>query len=358
MTTPAVGLPHVNYKPRLPEGYRPGIGVIGCGGIVKNAHLPAYRKAGLTVVGVYDIAPEATAGVQERFGVQHIFGSVEELLSRPDIEIVDIATFPEQRIPLVMAALSAGKHVLAQKPLALDIGLAREAVQEADRRGLKFAVNQNGRWSPPWRVATLLLQQGAIGETLAVTHLFDTHFGWITGSRFDAMRHWCIFDYAIHWFDITRCWLEGKHIAEVRAREYRVPGQPPDSLSDWGIEVDMVCQDGTNALIRSIGGAVTRQGGHPFWLHGTRGTIRGNVLASRPGGDYVELEAGGMACRYDLEGQWFPDAFIGTMGELMCAIAEAREPYHSARHNLLSLQLTLAACRSAEQGGQPVKVEG
>ena len=106
-------------------------------------------------------------------------------------------------------------------------------------------------------------------------------------------------------------------------------------------------------MMRGIGCAEARKGGHPFWIHGTDGTIRGSVL----GGDFVELEKDGVSSRYELEGQWFPDGFGGTMGELLCAIAEDREPFNSARHNLLSLQMTLAACQSADEDGNPVAIE-
>jgi hypothetical protein len=57
-----------------------------------------------------------------------------------------------------------------------------------------------------------------------------------------------------------------------------------------------------------------------------------------------------------LEGEWWPDGFAGAMGELISAVAEDREPYNSARHNLLSLELALAACESAERDGAPVSV--
>lgn len=348
---------HLDYQPRFPDGYRPGIGIIGCGGIVKNAHLPAYHKHGLRVVGVYDVAPEATSGVQERFGVERVFDSLDNLLAHPEIEVVDVATHPEQRVPLIRRALEAGKHVLAQKPLALSVEEARSVVEEARRRGLKLAVNQNGRWSPPWRIATLLIQQGLIGDPFAVTHLYDMKFGWIPGTPFDRLAHFAIYDYSVHWIDITRCWLESKTVASVRARDYRLPHQPPEGKTPWGAWVEIAYDDGSNAMIRAIGGAETRQNAHPFWIHGTEGTIRGSVL----GQDYVELERDGVTHRYQLQGAWFPDGFAGTMGELLCAIAEDREPYNSARHNLLSLDLTLSACRSADQDGAPVSpaaVEG
>ena len=111
-------------------------------------------------------------------------------------------------------------------------------------------------------------------------------------------------------------------------------------------------------MIRGIGGAATTRPSKPFWIHGTEGTIRGHVLGSGnvPGSELIELERDGARTRFELDGTWHSQGFAGTLSELVCAIAEEREPYNSARHNLLSLELTLAACRSADQGGEPVAI--
>ena len=77
----------------------------------------------------------------------------------------------------------------------------------------------------------------------------------------------------------------------------------------------------------------------------------------RPGSELVELERNGARTQFELDGTWHSQGFAGTMAELVSAIAEGREPYHSARHNLLSLELTLAACRSAEADGNPVPID-
>ncbi len=337
----------IDYHPLFPDGYRPGIGIVGCGQIVKKAHLPAYEKYGCNVVGVYDISPEATRGVPQR-----VFGTLEELLADPEVEIVDIATHPAARVQLVRQALAAGKHVLAQKPLALDLRAARSMVEEAERLGLTLAVNQNGRWTPAWRIATQLVEQGAIGDVFAVTHLFDRGFHFVLEfPHFDEIEHLLLYDHAIHWIDISRCWLERKEPVGVRAAEYRSPGQPPQTKQPWGGWIDIQYADGSSATIRSIGGAATSRPGCPFWIHGTQGTIRGSVLL---GSDYVELERDGSFTRFDFDAEWYPDAFAGAMAELMSAVAEGREPYNSGRHNLLTLELTLAAVRSAERGGRRV----
>jgi predicted dehydrogenase len=345
----------LDYRPAFPSGYEPGVGIVGCGGIAKTWHLPAYGEYGVDVVGVYDPLPEATDGVQARFPfVRRIYGSLDELLADPEIQIVDIATRPDVRVELIARAVEAGKHVLAQKPLAPDARAAREVVEEAERRGIKVAVNQNGRWSPAWRIATLLVEQGAVGDVLAVTHLHDRPLPPLVGTHFDELPHFTIYDYCVHWIDISRCWLDGKTVEWVRALDYRPPNQPPETNSPWAAWIEVRYEDGASTFIRSAGNASTARPGCPFWIHGTEGTIRGSVLLES---DFVELDRDGAISRYELEGAWYLDGFAGTLGELVTAIAEEREPSNSARHNLLSLQITLAACRSAEQDGRAVTLD-
>ena len=337
-----------DYRPRFPDEFRPGVGIIGCGGIVKLAHLPAYTDSGVDIVGVYDVAPEATDGIRARFPVVgRVFDSVEELLADPRIDVVDIATHPAARRSLIERAIDAGKHVLSQKPFAVDLATARDLVERADRAGVRLAVNQNGRWAPPWRIATLLVEAGEVGEVCAVTHLFEHDFDWTVGTSYDEMEHFVLYDFAIHWIDITRCWLREKTVTTVSAREYRTPAQRPGQQAPWGALIAIDYEDGSNAAIRSLGVA-THRPGNPFWIHGTEGTIRGSI---RKGTDFVELERAGELRRFELEGEWLPTGFAGTLAELCNAIAQDREPFNSARDNLLSLQMTLAACRSADEKG-------
>ena len=352
--TSTASAPALDYRPAFPANYRPGVAIVGCGAIAKSHHLPAYGRYGVNVVGVYDPLPDATAGVREQFPfVGRVYGSMGELLGDREVEIVDIATRPDVRVALIEQAAEAGKHVLAQKPLAPDLGDAVKVTQRAERLGVKVAVNQNGRWSPPWRLATLLLEQGAIGDVFAVTHLHDRPLPPLVGTHFDELEHFAIYDYAVHWIDICRCWLGSKAVASVRAVEYRTPDQPAHAKSPLGAWIEIRYTDGTSALIRSVGAGRTSRPSCPFWIHGTEGTIRGSVLLA----EALELERDGVIEEFELDGAWNPAGFAGTLAELASAIVEQREPYNSARHNLLSLQLTLAACRSAEQDGRPVALD-
>jgi predicted dehydrogenase len=141
--------------------------------------------------------------------------------------------------------------------------------------------------------------------------------------------------------------------AHVRGRDFRTPNQPEESLTPWGLLVEIDYADGASVVIRGTGGEPSKQEGHPFLINGANGKIRGSVL----GNDFVELEIGGTTTKYHYDGAWFPDGFAGTMGELISAIAEDREPSNSARHNLMSLQLTLAAVDSADKDGVPMTIE-
>jgi len=346
--------PEVDVRPSFPDGVRPGIAIVGCGGVARDGHLPAYAKYGFNVVGLHDRTRAKAEELARLFSVPHVFSTLDDVLADAAVEIVDLATRVEGRVDLIRRALAAGKHVLAQKPLAEDTRDAAAVVAEADAAGLRLAVNQNGRWAPAWRAATLLVERGAVGEVFAVTHLLDKALDFVLDApRVNALEHFLIHDYLIHWIDISRCWLDGKAPASVRALEYRTPNQPAATGGGWAGTVDVLYGDGSNASIRSVGRAVTARPSCRFWIHGTEGTIRGSVLH---GSDFAELERDGRVEPVPLEGAWWPDGFAGTMGELVSAIAQDREPFNSARHNVLSLELTLAACRSAEHGGAAVDV--
>src|SRR3954467_7782027 len=118
---PRVAAPPLAYRPRDPKRYRPGIGLIGCGGISKW-HLTAYRAAGYRVLALCDLALDRARERRDEFYPEATAtDNVEEVLARDDIEVLDITTPPPDRPPLVEAALRARKHVLSQKPFVLDL---------------------------------------------------------------------------------------------------------------------------------------------------------------------------------------------------------------------------------------------
>ncbi|MDQ0727665.1 Gfo/Idh/MocA family protein [Microbacterium sp. W4I20] len=104
------------YRPTFPE-HRLGVGIVGAGAIARSAHLPAYREWDVPVVAVTSRTVADAQALAADFGIATVHESLESLLADPRVEVVDLATGPAGRVELIAAAVAAGKHVLAQKPL-------------------------------------------------------------------------------------------------------------------------------------------------------------------------------------------------------------------------------------------------
>jgi predicted dehydrogenase len=343
-----IAAPKLAYQPRDPRSYRPNIGLIACGGIT-SAHLRAYKAAGYKVVALCDLIEGRALKRQEEFYPKaDVYVDYRDVLARPDIEVVDIATHPKDREPLLEAALRAGKHVLSQKPFVLDLDFGQKLIKLADRKSVKLAVNQNGRWSPPFAYARGAISAGLLGEVFAAHLSVHWDHNWVKGKPFDKIRHCILYDFAIHWFDILNCFMGSKKARKVYATWARSPGQiaTPKMLAQVGIEYD-------NAQASLTFDADVRCGGQARnYIAGTAGTLVSGPEGEDP--ERVTLYTPKGFGKPKLRGRWFPDGFHGTMGELLRAIEEDREPYNSARHNLESLALCFAAVASAESG-LPVK---
>jgi predicted dehydrogenase len=331
------------YKPRDPRTYNPPIGLIGCGGITRD-HLKAYKSAGYNVVALCDVDESRARERQAEFYPDAaVFGDYRDLLRRDDIEVVDIATHPPIRPPIVEAALRAGKHVLSQKPFVLDLDVGQRLVDVADQCGVRLAVNQNGRWAPHFSYTLQAIRAGLLGGVSGVHLSVHWDHSWVKGTEFEKVKHLILYDYAIHWFDIVSCFLEGRPAQRVFASVARTTTQSvtPALLGQALIEFD-----GAQASLAFD--ADTKFGSQDrTYVAGSKGSIS----SVGPGNKVQQLTlstAEGVV-QPALEGSWFPDGFHGTMGELLCSIEENRQPSINAAENLNSLALCFAAVASAER---------
>ena len=195
------------------EGAHLGIAIVGAGQVVNGAHLPAYRKGGLSVAGIFDrdrAKAEATAG---RFGVEKVYGSLEELLDDPAVDIVDVAVPGVEQKRIALAAAGRGKHLLCQKPLAASVEDGREIVAAAKANGIQLAVNMNGRWDPALRSAKSLIEDEFLGAPRFVR--FEVSGGgWPSTGWISAGRHMAILYNMIHCIDFLRyCFGEPERVS-------------------------------------------------------------------------------------------------------------------------------------------------
>jgi predicted dehydrogenase len=231
--------------------------------------------------------------------------------------------------------------VLSQKPFVDDLEVGQELVDIAERRQVKLAVNQNGRWAPHLAYMREAVAAGLIGDVTAVHVAIHWDHTWIAGTPFAAMRHVILDDFAIHWFDFLVS-IIGNHADLVFARTVQAAGQ---DVAAPLLATAMVGFSGGHASLVFDGNA--RQGSSDTTvIVGTAGTLRST--GPDLGHQRVSLFTSEGVAQPELSGTWFNDGFAGTMGALLVAIETGTEPINSARANLEALRLSHAAIQSAD----------
>jgi predicted dehydrogenase len=143
------------------------IGLIGCGNVGVNAHIPAVRaNEGMTIVAAADPTRERLqeAAAAAGLGPADLHADWRELLTRKDVEAVIVATPQRFRPEIVIAAATAGKHVLAEKPLALTPADAQAMIDAARASGVTLATVHNYHFMPVYRDIKEVLDSGEIGQ--------------------------------------------------------------------------------------------------------------------------------------------------------------------------------------------------
>jgi len=341
MAAPA---PELDYLPPTPKHYRPLIGLIGCG-VITEHHLRGYKASGFDVGAFYDPNTEAAETRRSEFYPNAIIcASVEELLAVPGLEVVDIATHPSVRAPLIELAIAAGKHVLSQKPFVLDLAEGERLVALAKRAGVKLAVNQNGRWAPYFAYMRQAVRAGLVGDVGSVMISMNWDHTWMKDTAFEEVRHLILYDFAIHWFDAVASFMGTEQARTVMAALTPAPDQP---VKPSLIASSVVTYDNAIATL-SFNGFSTFAPQETIVISGTTGTLHASGATCAIPSVQLTTESGTHTA--ELTGSWFPDGFRGAMGELLCAIEEDREPENAASDNLNSLAICFAAMESADKG--------
>lgn len=340
--------PELDYQPPMPRNYSPKIGLIGCGGI-SEYHLRAYQAMDLDVVAVCDVNEEAAGARRDEFYPEaKVFTEHAEVLKIIEIDIVDVTTHPDVRVKIIEDALNADKHVLSQKPFVLDLADGSRLAELADSKKRLLAVNQNGRWAPHFSYMRKAIEAGLIGRVGSVSVSMQWDHRWTKDTPFDDLDDLVLMDFAIHWFDIVSVFFADQHPVSVSALRGRTPYQV--NKAPMLAQVIVQFEEGQATL--SFNGDAEFGQQDTTVVCGEKGTLcsTGPSLTEQS----VTLYTAEGHATPSLEGNWFENGFQGTMGELLCAIEEGRQPYNNARDNLRSLALCYAALESAKQGGTPI----
>ncbi len=205
-----------------PEVEAPRAGIVGAG-FIGRVHARSARLAGATIAGAAASSPDRSDGAREEIGAERGYATAEDLIAAEDIDVVHICTPNHLHLPLARAALEAGKHVVCEKPVALDAAGASELVELAAASGLVATVPFVYRYYPTVREARQRARSGALGDLrlLYGGYLQD----WLLEATDDNWRvepdlggpSRAFADIGSHWCDLVE-FVSGERIVALAAR--------------------------------------------------------------------------------------------------------------------------------------------
>ena len=348
---------NLNIHPQLPERRDWRIGCIGAGFIMSDCHLPNYTKAGYIPHAISSRTFKSAQTVADKFNIPNAYDSNTALMDNKEVEVLDVAVPPQDQLAVIREAVKRDhiKGILAQKPLGADFAEAQEIVRLCNDAGKTLVVNQNMRYDQSMKALKTLISEGKMGETVlgtidmrAIPHWapWQEALGWLT-LRIMSIHHLDISRFLFgdpfkvycsttrdprtkfaHTDGICLTTLEYENGARFQinddvwagpARE----GAAEDCFVRWRVE-------GTEGLAKG-------EIGWPKWPKVTPSTLTYSTTASKEWISPKWSEA------------WFPDAFLGPMSELLCAL-EGTNALVSGQNNLRTMLLVEACYMSAEQG--------
>ncbi len=319
------------------------IGFVGSG-FARRVQLPALAFVPGTRATAVASGRRANAEVVAReFGVAHVFDDGEELARSPEVDLVVVSSTPDSHARYAIAALEAGKHVLCEKPMALDAYEAAQMLAAAGRRSDRFAwVDHELRYEPNRRRARELIRSGAIGE---VRHIELSLKPYLRGDgrpqAADAPLTWW-FDGArgggilgavgSHLIDLCRFWT-GSEVAYVAGVVETFVTERKD---ESGAKRPVTADDFTSSVLRMASGAVAtvtlstvahHGPGHLAQVTGSQGTLvltgETKLELGRAGGPLEDVSAPDDLSEQTKPNNMWARSFVRGLRDLVGAIGGA-----------------------------------
>ncbi len=338
--------------------------MIGAGGIVNAAHLPAYQIAGFAIKGIYDIDFAKAKATAEKFNIPVAYQSLDEMLAAAEPNAVfDIAVPGSQTIPL-LEQLPDGAAVLLQKPMGENIAEAKQILELTRQKKMLAAINFQLRYAPYILAAKQLINSGQLGELNDIEINVNVYTPWhlwdflMKSERVEILYH------SIHYIDLVRNLLGNPQ--SVYAKTTKHPSMAELASVRSNIIMDYGEMIRANILTNHCHNYGTPKQQSYIKIEGSKGAVIINfgALINYPRGaadsfEYILLEEGKEAQwqTMQIEGSWFPHAFIGSMEQVMLAKEQKIEkPDNSVEDCIHTMACLEAAYRSSEKGGVPPEI--
>lgn len=329
-----------------PEQSRP-IVIFGAGSIVSDAHLPAYRKAGFDVQGIFDPDHEKARALADQWQCQ-AYASISEATMNAD-SIYDLATPPSVHAQ-ILTELPNGAPVLIQKPMGSDIDEATSILEICRDKQLQAAVNFQLRFSPMMLALRDAIAKGYLGEVIDFDGWLALDTPWHIWEFLADLPRVEISLHSIHYLDLIRSILghpQGVHAKTLGHPSSTISQSRTSAILDYGDRIRCSLSINHN---HSFG---RRFQACEFRICGTEGAayVKLGVNLDYPRGEPDQLwitTAGGDWQQVELQGEWFPDAFVGRMTQLQRFVSgEEQHLISSVEDAWLTMALVEAAYTSS-----------
>jgi len=350
----------INYfiDPVMPVRRDFRIGCIGAGFIMRDCHLVAYRDAGFNPQAITSLSLTESKAVATHHGIPKVYETWQELIRDPEIEIVDIAIPPDAQLSVIRELVKQNDHikgVLCQKPLAMNYQEAKQIVEICNEAGIRLGVNSNMRYDQSIRALKSILNQGFLGEPVLATIEMRAIPHWQEFlKKYDHVE---ILNMGIHHIDTFR-YLFGdpERVTTVTRQDPRTKFSHIDGISQYTFQysngfmatsLDDVWAwpgEGTEKdiyikwRVESMDGMAQGTIGWPKYPEPTPSTL-----------EFTSNQFPGKWIRPKWDKVWFPDAFQGTMAQLLVAVEKNAEPEISGMDNLTTMAIIDACYQSIKE---------
>jgi predicted dehydrogenase len=329
--------------------------IIGAGGIVRAAHLPAYRALELPVAGVFDLQADTARATADSFAIETVFPTLRSAASARDV-IFDLAV-PGDQILGILEQLPPGAAVLIQKPMGPDLEAAHAIRACCRDRGLMAAVNFQLRFSPNVLVLRDLLSRAELGDIVDVDIRIVIDQPWHrwpfleTAPRLEVPYH------SIHYLDAIR-WLVGEPRG-VYCRAVRHPSIAALADTRSSIILDYGDRVRCSLTLNHTHRAGRRYRSSEMMIEGVDGAARltWGVNLDYPTGpaDTIEIARGGEWTNVPLRGSWFTSAFEGPISNLQRFVTGEDRALVSSVDDAVRTMAVVEACyTSSATGATPI----
>lgn len=251
--------------------------LIGCGRISPN-HIEAAKNNNLNFVAMCDIIPETMEEKSDKFGLGDVrrYTDYKELLEKEKPELAAIATESGKHAQIALDCISAGCHVIIEKPIALSIADANAIIAAGKEKGVVVCANHQNRFNKSVQYMRKALEEGRFGR---LSH-GAAHVRWNRGKDYYKQAPWrgtwaqdggCLMNQCIHNIDLLR-WMMGDDIVEVMAYTDQIE-HPYLEAEDLGMAL-VKFKNGSYGLIEGTTNVFPKNLEETLYIFGEKGTAK------------------------------------------------------------------------------------